>query len=291
MKKVVVIGGGTGVFTVLSGLKNYPYELSAIVSMSDDGGSTGTLREEFGMLPPGDIRRALVALSSSDNKMLSELFNYRFEEGTGLKGHSLGNLLLTALERITGRFDVAVKEAVFPFLKFKGVDTLLGPEMKSTGEVMGLDKDFGRAYAKAQMSANYCLPLVGAVFISVRDKDKKPIVQIAKKLLQMGFKITATKGTAAALSEENISVTPVLKVIEGRPNIVDHIKNNEVQLVINTAEGKAAQEASFSIRRTALTHQIPYFTTVAGAVAAVRAIEALKSGTLDVRSIQECHQR
>jgi carbamoyl-phosphate synthase large subunit len=107
----------------------------------------------------------------------------------------------------------------------------------------------------------------------------------------MGFKITATKGTAAALSEENISVTPVLKVIEGRPNIVDHIKNNEVQLVINTAEGKAAQEASFSIRRTALTYQIPYFTTVAGAVAAVRAIEALKSGTLDVRSIQEYHQR
>lgn len=156
---------------------------------------------------------------------------------------------------------------------------------------MGLDKDFGRAYAKAQMSANYCLPLVGPVFISVRDKDKKPIVQIAKKLLQMGFKITATKGTAAALSEENISVTPVLKVIEGRPNIVDHIKNNEVQLVINTAEGKAAQEASFSIRRTALTYQIPYFTTVAGAVAAVRAIEALKSGTLDVRSIQEYHQR
>ncbi|OHB71947.1 MAG: carbamoyl phosphate synthase large subunit, partial [Planctomycetes bacterium RBG_16_41_13] len=193
-------------------------------------------------------------------------------------------------ENITMRH-TAVKEAVFPFLKFKGVDTLLGPEMKSTGEVMGLDKDFGRAYAKAQMSANYCLPLVGSVFISVRDKDKKPIVQIAKKLLQMGFKITATKGTAAALSEENISVTPVLKVIEGRPNIVDHIKNNEVQLVINTAEGKAAQEASFSIRRTALTHQIPYFTTVAGAVAAVRAIEALKSGTLDVRSIQECHQR
>lgn len=193
-------------------------------------------------------------------------------------------------ENITIRY-TAVKEAVFPFLKFKGVDTLLGPEMKSTGEVMGLDKDFGRAYAKAQMSANCSLPLSGAVFISVRDKDKKPIVQIAKKLLHMGFKIMATKGTAAVLSEENISVTPVLKVIEGRPNIVDHIKNNEVQLVINTAEGKAAQEASFSIRRTALTHQIPYFTTVAGAVAAVRAIEALKSGTLDVRSIQECHQR
>lgn len=119
MKKVVVIGGGTGVFTVLSGLKKYPYELCAIVSMSDDGGSTGALREEFGMLPPGDIRRALIALSYSDNKMLSELFNYRFSQGTGLKGHSLGNLLLTALERITGSFDKAVKEAV-KILNVKG---------------------------------------------------------------------------------------------------------------------------------------------------------------------------
>jgi len=185
----------------------------------------------------------------------------------------------------------AVKEAVFPFIKFKGVDTLLGPEMKSTGEVMGLDKDFGRAYAKAQMSANCFLPFSGTVFISVRDKDKKPIIQIAKKLLQMGFKIMATKGTAAALAGENVSVASVLKVVEGRPNIVDHIKNDEVQLVINTAEGKAAQEASFSIRRTALVHHIPYFTTVAGAVAATRAIEALKSGSLDVMAIQECCQR
>jgi uncharacterized cofD-like protein len=112
MKNVVVIGGGTGVYTVLSGLKKYPYHLCAIVSMSDNGGSTGTLREEFGMLPPGDIRRALVALSGTDNKILSELFNYRFENGGGLKGHSMGNLLLTALEKITGSFENAVKEAV-----------------------------------------------------------------------------------------------------------------------------------------------------------------------------------
>lgn len=119
MKNVVVIGGGTGVFTVLSGLKKYPYKLSAIVSMSDSGGSTGLLREEFGVLPPGDIRRALIALSDSDKKILSELFNYRFENGTGLKGHSLGNLLLTALERITGSFDKAVKEAV-KILNVKG---------------------------------------------------------------------------------------------------------------------------------------------------------------------------
>lgn len=112
MKKVVVIGGGTGVFTVLSGLKKYNYDLSAIVTMADDGGSTGVLREEFGMLPPGDVRRALVALSASDNKIMSELFNFRFEKSSSLKGHSLGNLLLTALEKITGSFSEALKEAV-----------------------------------------------------------------------------------------------------------------------------------------------------------------------------------
>lgn len=119
MKRVVVIGGGTGVFSVLTGLKEYPYHLSAIVSMADDGGSTGALREEFGVLPPGDIRRALVALSSSDNKIVSELFNYRFAEESSLKGHSLGNLLLTALEKITGNFNNALKEAV-KILNVKG---------------------------------------------------------------------------------------------------------------------------------------------------------------------------
>ncbi len=119
MKKVVVIGGGTGVFTVLSGLKEYDYQLAAIVTMADDGGSTGVLREEFGVLPPGDVRRALVALSDSDNKMVSELFNYRFEENSSLKGHSLGNLLLTALEKITGSLREALKEAVV-ILNVKG---------------------------------------------------------------------------------------------------------------------------------------------------------------------------
>ncbi|NUO09801.1 MAG: carbamoyl-phosphate synthase large subunit [Candidatus Brocadia sp.] len=182
---------------------------------------------------------------------------------------------------------IAVKEAVFPFIKFKGVDTLLGPEMKSTGEVMGIDMDFGRAYAKSQMAADCSLPLTGTVFMSVRDRDKKPIVPIAKKLSHMGFKLVATNGTASVLSENNVPVTPVLKVFEGRPNIVDHIKSNEIQLVINTTGGKAAQEASYSIRRAALVHHVPYFTTLAGAVAATKAIEALKNGNLDVKPIQE----
>jgi len=182
---------------------------------------------------------------------------------------------------------IAVKEAVFPFIKFKGVDTVLGPEMKSTGEVMGLDTDFGRAYAKSQMAADSSLPLTGTVFVSVRDRDKKSMIPIAKKLQQMGFKIVATHGTAETLSENNISVSPVLKAVEGRPNIIDHIKNNEIQLVINTTEGKAAQEASYSIRRTALVHRVPYFTTVAGAIAATKAIEALKNGSLEVKPIQD----
>ncbi|KKO21151.1 MAG: carbamoyl-phosphate synthase large subunit [Candidatus Brocadia sp.] len=182
---------------------------------------------------------------------------------------------------------IAVKEAVFPFIKFKGVDTILGPEMKSTGEVMGIDKDFGRAYAKSQMAADSSLPLNGTVFLSVRNRDKTAIIPIAKKLSHMGFKLVATEGTARVLSENNIPVTPVLKVIEGRPNIVDHIKSNEIQLVINTTEGKIAQEASYSIRRTALVHRVPYYTTLAGAIAAAKAIEAMKDGSLDVKPIQE----
>ncbi|MDO8142600.1 MAG: carbamoyl phosphate synthase large subunit, partial [Candidatus Brocadiales bacterium] len=153
--------------------------------------------------------------------------------------------------------------------------------------VMGLDTDFGRAYAKSQMAADCSLPLTGTVFISVKDKDKRTMVPIAKKLLKMGFRIVATRGTAAVLEEDKIPVTVVLKVIEGRPNIVDLIKNSEIQLVINTTGGKSAQEASYSIRRTTLVYHVPYFTTVAGAIAATNAIEALKKESLDVKPIQE----
>jgi carbamoyl-phosphate synthase large subunit len=137
------------------------------------------------------------------------------------------------------------------------------------------------------MAADCSLPLTGTVFISVRDKDKRTMVPIAKKLQKMGFRIVATRGTAAVLEEDKIPVTVVLKVIEGRPNIVDLIKNSEIQLVINTTGGKSAQEASYSIRRTALVHHVPYFTTVAGAIAATKAIEALKKESLDVKPIQE----
>jgi carbamoyl-phosphate synthase large subunit len=182
---------------------------------------------------------------------------------------------------------IAVKESVFPFVKFPGVDTLLGPEMKSTGEVMGIDYDFARAFAKAQLGAGVRLPLSGTVFISVRDSDKKHIVDAAKKLYDTGFQLVATGGTAAFLKEKGIAVQVVNKVGEGRPHIVDAIKNNEINMVINTTQGAQAVADSFSIRRSTLIGNIAYFTTVAGAKAAVDGIIAMQRADLDVKPLQE----
>ncbi len=182
---------------------------------------------------------------------------------------------------------IAVKEAVLPFNRFPGVDTLLGPEMRSTGEVMGLDTDFGRAFAKAQMAAGHSLPLGGKVFISVKNHDKPAAVQLARDAIALGFSVVATHGTAEALEKEGLDVTPVNKVQEGRPHIVDMMKNGDINLVFNTTESKQAVVDSFSIRRTALTDDIPYYTTVAGARATLRAIDNLKRGALAVRPVQE----
>jgi carbamoyl-phosphate synthase large subunit len=182
---------------------------------------------------------------------------------------------------------VAVKEAVFPFARFPGVDIILGPEMKSTGEVMGLDADFGRAFAKAQLGAGVVLPLAGTVFVSVRDHDKPALVEPCRRLLAMGFTLVATSGTARYLSETaGLAAGTVNKVLEGRPHIVDLMLSDGVQLVFNTTEGAQAMADSFSLRRTALTNNIPYYTTVAGARAAVEAIAALKSGGLEVATLQ-----
>ncbi|MGR3174917.1 MAG: carbamoyl-phosphate synthase large subunit [Candidatus Scalindua sp.] len=182
---------------------------------------------------------------------------------------------------------IAVKEAVFPFARFHDTDTILGPEMKSTGEVMGIDVDFGKAFAKAQMATEGGLPLSGTVFISVRDKDKPPIVEIAHNLHDLGFKIFATGGTAKAIAEKGTPVTTVLKEYEGRPNVIDHLKNNDIQMVINTTEGKISQKESYNIRRYAIVSGIPYFTTVQGAIAAESAIKSMSNGELDVKPIQE----
>ncbi len=181
---------------------------------------------------------------------------------------------------------VAVKEAVFPFNRFPDVDTILGPEMKSTGEVMGLDASFERAFAKAQLGAGVKLPLSGTAFVSVREADKAACVGVARRLVDCGFTIMATRGTAAKLREAGIEAVVVNKVLEGRPHCVDAILSGQVQLVINTAGGAQSVTDSFDIRRSALTQGVPHYTTIAGARAAAHAIAALKSGTLEVAPLQ-----
>ena len=190
---------------------------------------------------------------------------------------------------------IAVKEAVFPFARFPGVDTVLGPEMRSTGEVMGLDwrregeplsAAFARAFAKSQIAGGALVPTDGAVFVSVKDADKPFILEPVRLLSELGFKIIATGGTADYLEAQSVVLERVKKVIEGRPNIVDKMKNGEVQLVFNTTEGRQSLQDSFSIRRSALMLKIPYYTTAAGALAAAQAIGSVKTGTLEVRPLQ-----
>jgi carbamoyl-phosphate synthase large subunit len=181
---------------------------------------------------------------------------------------------------------VAVKEAVFPFARFPNVDTILGPEMKSTGEVMGIDSSFERAFAKSQLGAGVILPDCGTVFLSVKDADKKGLAALARRLVEMGFSICATRGTAARIRESGLPVTVVNKVLEGRPHCVDAILSGEIQLVVNTASTPQSVADSFTIRRTALTRLVPHYTTMAGARAAVHAIAALKSGMLEVAPLQ-----
>jgi carbamoyl-phosphate synthase large subunit len=182
---------------------------------------------------------------------------------------------------------IAVKEAVLPFEKFPGTDTILGPEMRSTGEVMGIDIDFGRAYAKAELAAGQLLPLAGKVFISTNDRDKEKVVPIARDLIDLGFKIIATAGTCKALQAHGLEVELVLKLHEGRPNVADVIKNKQIQLIINTPSGEEAQADGRLIRRTALTYKVPIVTTLAGAKATAAAIRSLQSQPLEVKSLQD----
>ncbi|NBN63441.1 carbamoyl-phosphate synthase large subunit [Microvirga tunisiensis] len=199
-----------------------------------------------------------------------------------MAGESLASFNLTE-KTLT---HVAVKEAVFPFARFPGVDTILGPEMRSTGEVMGLNGSFASAFAKSQIGAGTGVPVGGTVFVSMRDQDKTGVVDAVRRLERLGFRIIATSGTQRYLAEQGIACTKVNKVLEGRPHIVDAIKNGEVQLVFNTTEGAQALSDSRSMRRAALLHKVPYYTTLAGAVAAARGIEAYKTGGLEVRPLQ-----
>jgi carbamoyl-phosphate synthase large subunit len=202
-------------------------------------------------------------------------------------GKSLEELCIT--EHVTWNH-IAVKASVFPFNRFRGVDTVLGPEMKSTGEVMGIDDDFGIAFAKSQMAAGVRIPLRGRVFISVMNKDKRAIVFIAKKLVDLGFEIASTSGTAKVLLNNGIPLQTVNKVGEGRPNIVDRMKNGEIDLVINTPSGKKPRLDEVAIRTQAVAQNIPCITTLSGASAVVNGIESLLKKNISVKSIQEYHQ-
>ena len=183
----------------------------------------------------------------------------------------------------------SVKEAVFPFVKFPGVDTILGPEMKSTGEVMGVGYSFGEAFVKSQLGAGIRLPTGGSAFISVKSGDKLRAVECARELHEMGFRLVATRGTAAAISAAGMPVTAVHKVQEGRPNVVDMMKNGEISFVVNTVEEKRSAIAdSRALRTTALAMRITYYTTIAGALAAVQGMHHVQG--LEVYSLQALHR-
>jgi carbamoyl-phosphate synthase large subunit len=202
-------------------------------------------------------------------------------------GHTLAAIAHVE-ERELGH--ISVKESVFPFIKFPGVDVVLGPEMKSTGEVMGIDRDFRTAYLKAQIAANSALPTSGKVFVSVKNRDKRVVMSLARRLVEMGFSLVATTGTASVLERHGMTAELVYKVLEGhRPNVVDLIKQGEIVLVINTPEDGRARQDSATLRRAALAQNIPYYLTVDGIQAAIGAIEVLLKGEQGVRSLQEYH--
>ena len=201
-------------------------------------------------------------------------------------GHSLRDLNFTTVPVAR---HIAVKESVFPFTKLGNVDVLLGPEMRSTGEVMGIDQDFGWAFAKSQAAAGLSLPHTGTIIMSVKNGDKPGTVDVAKRLQALGFKLQATRGTAAYLLERGLNVEAVNKVKEGRPHLVDHIKNHQAQLVVNTVGTASSHNDSLPIRREALQQNIPYFTTIQGIQAAVTAIEAMRKSSLTIKPLQEYH--
>lgn len=182
---------------------------------------------------------------------------------------------------------VSVKEAVFPFAKFPGVDIVLGPEMRSTGEVMGIDTDFAGAFAKSQIAALSRLPLKGTVFVSVAERDRQAVIPIARSLTDMGFLLIGTSGTVGTLQEHGIEITTVRKIREGRPNLLDHLANNKIDLIVNTPSGKGARTDEGRIRASAVSHGIPCITTIAGARAAVAAMQRLRQGDLQVFALQD----
>jgi carbamoyl-phosphate synthase large subunit len=214
----------------------------------------------------------------------------RLMTGRKLKDLHLPVVDTNGVKELALRDFYAVKSPVFPFNKFRGVDTILGPEMRSTGEVMGISSTFGVAFAKAQLAAGQRLPLEGVVFISVNDHDKRNVAPIAKDLAAAGLKIMATRGTAAALTRAGIEIEGVFKVNEGRPNVVDLIKTGKVQLVINTPLGRESFYDEKSIRRAAVRYNVPCITTLSAASAAARGIRAMAGHAVDVAALQDLHR-
>jgi carbamoyl-phosphate synthase large subunit len=205
-----------------------------------------------------------------------------------MAGRSLEELGFTEEPPVPAVF---VKAPVFPFRRFPGVDPVLGPEMKSTGEVMGISPGFGAAFAKAWIAAGHDLPRSGTAFLSVHDRDKEALVPVARRLAELGFALTATGGTAEFLAARQIAVETVRKVHEGRPHVVDLLIDGQIDLVVNTPLGRSAQEDDALIRRTALRHDVPCITTLSGAMAAAEGIAALRAGRLEVRSLQALHAK
>jgi len=192
--------------------------------------------------------------------------------------------------RIKNNFEninhVCVKESVFPFSRFPGCEITLGPEMKSTGEVMGIDTSFQKAYAKSQVAAGNELPLKGNVFVSVNNEDKPQVIDACKKLSELGFEIMSTRGTSKYLKSKNIHSITVKKILEGRPNILDLMLSNQVQIIINTIQDHLTFQDSMILRRNAIKHGVPYFTSISGAIAAAHSIETILLSNLDVSSLQ-----
>jgi carbamoyl-phosphate synthase large subunit len=203
-----------------------------------------------------------------------------------MAGRSLASLNLTSDLDVSGVF---VKTPVFPFVRFPGVDTILGPEMKSTGEVMGGASNFGVAFAKAQLAVGQRLPEKGSAFISVNNSDKPTVLPVARDLVDLGFRIVATRGTAAYLRAHGVPVEVVFKVNEGRPHVADQILNGQIDLVINTPLGRESFFDDRAVRRVAMIHNVPCITTLTGATATVSAIRAMRSQGLDVRALQDYH--
>jgi carbamoyl-phosphate synthase large subunit len=270
---------------VLNQIRTWTVELAQALSV------IGLMNIQFAVVGAGTYSPQVYILEANPRASRTVPF---VSKATGVPLAKLASLIMSGktLEELNFTQEVipnhiAVKEAVLPFNKFPGTDTILGPEMRSTGEVMGIDSDFGRAFAKAELGAGERLPLTGTVFVSMSDRDKAAAIPVVREFIDLGFKVMATFGTSRVLLENGLEVELVLKLHEGRPHVIDAIKNQKIQLIINTPSGEEAQTDARLIRRTGLAYKIPIITTIAGAKATVAAIRSLQNTTLDVKIIQE----